>query len=385
MDEEVKKELLTAVDTSIKANLEEIVGKQVADKLETAVAKYRLDIVKNGGGLSEESKKGLDQDLRRIAANEKAAYLGNSDQTGGYLVPGEMHDEIIRIAATTGIIMRDAQKWPMQSETLEIPRYTGSVLQGSYQGEDDEGDETQNDIGEAVLQSKYWQTIIRVGNRLLKNSAVNLSDWFLVRAAEGLAYNIDLQGFMAGTSGVASPFIGLLASSDVTTQTMASGKTGFDKFDFAEATDAVAAIPTAAVSDGAFYFHRTVWAKIKAKKDATSGLYEFSQTNSNLMRFMKEQGINPVGVIDEYPVFTTDVLPTFSASASSTKFGVFANMKLALAFGDRGPMEIAKSTDATVGGKSLFRANQSAFRFSHEHALTMALPTAAVVLKTSGS
>lgn len=386
MDEALKKELFSAVDQAIKTNLDAIVGKEVADRVADAVKAARLDAAIKGGttALSADDKLAFIKDVQSIARGEKAAYLGSNDQTGGYLIPTELHNEILRIAATTGIIPRDARRWDMGSDTLEIPRYTGDVMQGNYQGEDEEGDETQNDLGEAVLQAKYWQTIVRASNRLLKNANVNLADWFLAMAAEGLAFRIDREGFMGGTY-AGSPFVGLLASGDVTTQTMASGKTGFDKFDVAEASDAIATIPTAAVGKGAFYFHRTVWAKLKGKKDSTSGLYEFSQQNSTLLRYFKENGINPVGMIEEYPVFTTDVLPKFSESGTSKKFGVFANMELALAWGDKGPMEVAKSTDATVGGKSLFRANQSAFRFSHEHAVAIALPQAAVVLKTAGS
>jgi HK97 family phage major capsid protein len=385
MDETLKKELMDAVDVSIKTNIEAIAGPAVAEAIEKKVKETRLAEALNGKTFLDNAVKlEFAQQIMAIASGEKAAYLGSSDQAGGYLLPAEVSAEIIRIAATTGIIMRDAQKWPMNADTLEIPRYTGSVMDFTYQGEDTEGDETQKDLGEAVLNVKYAQMIIRAGNRFLKNASVNMADWFLAMAGEALAYRIDKEGFMGGTF-PGSPFVGLLGSSEVTVQTMASGKTGFDKFDFAEATDAVAAIPTAAVQGGAFYFHRSVWAKLKAKKDATSGQYEFNQLNTALMSFLKENGIQPVGMIDNYPVFTSDVLPKFSDSAISTKFGVFANMKLALAIGDKGPMEVAKSTDATVGGKSMFRANQTAFRFSHEHALSVALPAAAVVFKTAAS
>lgn len=384
MEDTLKAEFKNIVDESIKANLEEIVGKEVADRVEDTLKKYRHDVKINGTSLSDETKMAFAKDVLAIARGEKSAYLGSNEATGGYLLPTEVHAEIIRIAATTGIIVRDARRWPMSEQSLEIPRYTGSVMQGEYQGEDEEGDETQNDLGEAVLAAKYWQLIIRAGNRLLKDANVNLADWFLAMAAEGLAYRIDREGFVGGTF-AGSPFVGLLQSPDVTVHTMTTGKTGFNSFDVVEASDVIALIPTAAVSGGAFYFHRTVWAKLKGKKDGTSGLYEFSQQNSNLLRFYKENGINPVGMIEEYPVFTTDVLPAYSASAVSTKFGVFANMGLALAWGDKGPMEVAKSTEATVGGKSLFRANQTAFRFSHEHAISVALPAAAVVIKTAAS
>lgn len=228
-NEELKRELKAIVDESIKSNIAEIAGDEIAEKVHEAVKGYRLDQAINGKTLADEDKVAFVKDVIGIVRGEKAAYLMANDATGGYLVPTEVHAEIIRIAATTGIIVRDARRWAMNETTLEIPRYTGAVMQGEYQGEDEEGDETQNDLGEAVLAAKYWQTIVRASNRLLKNANVNLADWFLAMAAEGLAYRIDREGFMGGTY-AGSPFVGLLGSAEVTTHTMTTGKTGFDEF-----------------------------------------------------------------------------------------------------------------------------------------------------------
>jgi HK97 family phage major capsid protein len=381
----LKEELFGHVDIAIKENLDKIVGPLAAEKIAEVVKEARLSALITGDkGLADDAKLAFVKDVQAIARGEKAAYLGSSDQSGGYLLTTEVHNEILRIAKTTGLIVRDARNWPMGTDALEIPVYTGATLQGNYQGEDEEGDEEYNDIGEVVLQSKYWQTIIRAGNRLLKNANVSLADWFLAMAAEGLAYRIDREGFMGGTY-AGSPFVGMLAdASGSTVQTLGSGLTGFEDITPEEASIAIGSLPTAALQDAAFYFHRTVWARIRTQKDG-SGRYVFNQDNTMLATMRRESGIQPVGALLDYPVFTTDVLPAYSASAASTKFGVFANLKLALAFGDKGPMEVAKSTDATVGGKSLFRANQTAFRFSHEHALTQVLPEASVALKTAAS
>lgn len=385
MNEELKKELFGAVDESIKSNLEAIVGPKVAEEVAKTVRTMRIESAVQGRdvtGLDNETKRSFAEGIRAIATGEKAAYLEQNDQTGGYVVPTEVHQGILRIAATVGLIARDARIWSMGSDSLEIPRYTGSVMQGEYIGEDEEGDETQNDIGVARLFAKQWIAIFRLSNALLADASVSLADWLMAMAAEGLAYRLDREGFMGGTY-AGSPFVGLLASGDVTTQTLGSGKTGFNTFDPLEAAIAIGTVPTAALPDGAFYFHPTVWARLKGKQDSTSKEYDFRQDNSPLMSFQKENGLSPVGNIQGYPVYTTDVLPAFSASAISTKFGVFGNLKLALAVGDRGPMEIAKSTEATVGGKSLFRANQTAIRFTHRHAVSIQLPAAAVVLKTA--
>ena len=379
MDEKLKEELFTAVDESVKKNIEEIVGTQVADRIEKAVSKMRVD-QRNGVGLDNETKLAFARDVAAIARGEKAAYLATSDQTGGYLIPEETHNEILRIAATTGIIARDARRFPMGAPELTIPRYTGSVMQGEYVGEDSEGSETQNDVGVARLIAKQWMTIFRVSNILLADASVSLSDWLMGMAAEGLAYRFDREGFQGGTY-AGSPFVGVLASSDVTVQTMATGNTGFDKLTLPEASDAIGALDTSMLGDAAFYMHRTVWAKLRAR--STNGVFEYGQ--SNLASQAKQSGIQPSGQILGYPVYTTDVLPAYSSSAISTKFAVFGNLGKAIAIGDRGPMEVAKSTDATVGGKSLFRANETAFRFTHRHAISLALPAAAVVLKTSAS
>lgn len=385
--EELKSELRTAFDQSMKENLETVVGPKVAEAVEKKVSDLKLERALSGNdktGLSTDMKKQFADEVRAVARGEKAAYLSDSDQAGGYLVPTEVHNGIIRIAETTGHVTRDARRWPMSSDTLEIPRYTGSVMQGEYIGQDEEGSETQNDLGVARLQVQQWINIMRVSEAMLQDANVDFTDWLMSMAAEGFAYRLDREGFVGGTF-TGSPFVGLLQSGDVTTQDLASGKTSFADFDPAEASEAIGAIKTSALPGAAFYFSPSTWAQIRAQKDSTSGEYVFSQHNVNFAVLQRENGIQPVGNIYGYPVYTTDVLPAFSTDGVSTKFGVFGNLGLALAWGDRGPMEIAQSTDATVGGKSLFRAKQRALRFAHRHAISLALPAAAVVFKTAAS
>ena len=44
--------------------------------------------------------------------------------------------EYVRIAASVGTIMKQCQMWPMKTDELCIPNYTGSFLTGSYIGVD---------------------------------------------------------------------------------------------------------------------------------------------------------------------------------------------------------------------------------------------------------
>jgi HK97 family phage major capsid protein len=380
MPDELKAELKSVVDVSIKENLETIVGPRVAEAVEKKVDELRFERFATGtdkSGLTPDQKVKFMEDVK-----VKAPYVSSSDQAGGYLVPTEVHAGIIRIAETTGLVVRDSRRWPMSSDELEIPRYTGSVMQGEYIGQDEEADETQNDFGVARLNVKQWINIFRMSNALLQDANVDVADWLMSMAAEGFAYRLDREGFVGGTF-AASPFIGLLQSGDVTVQTLGSGLTGFEDLTPAEAAKAIGSVASAALPGSAFYFSPSTWAQIRSQK--SGDIYVFNQDNTAMASFNKENGISPVGMIWGYPVYTTDVLPAYSASAISTKFGVFGNLKLAVAWGDRGPMEIAKSNDATVGSKSLFRTNQTALRFTHRHAISLALPAAAVVFKTAAA
>lgn len=397
MDETLKKELVETVGTSIKeleatvtANIKSDIAKElgdtVAENVEATVKKMRLDRLMYGkdvSGVSDEKKLEFVNEIRALVRGEKAAHFEYSDQAGGYLVSPELYDGILRIAATSGLVARDARKFSITSDELEIPRYTGSVLQGEYLGEDEEGDETAVDIGVARLFIKNWQTIFRLSNALIADARVDVADWLMSLAAEGLAYRLDREGFVGGTY-AGSPFVGLLATaSEVPTFTMASTHDAFEDFGIADAADAIGTVPTSVVKGAAFYFHRTVWAKIRQRN--TSGVFEFGQANSNMVSQATIDGIKPVGEILGYPVYTTDVLPAQSGSTNSTKFGVFGDLSQMLAWADKGPMAVLKSEHATVGGKSLFRANQVAYRMTHRHGITQLLPSAGVVIKTAAS
>lgn len=379
MPDELKKELFTKVDEGIKAAVAETVGPVVAERVAEAVKEARLQAALTGEKtLDAESKKAFAADIKSIATGEKAAYLTVNDQTGGYLIPTEVHSEIMRIAETTGIVAREATRFGVSD--IEIPIYTGAVMQGSYVGEDAAGSETQNDLGVARLKSAQWMNIVRLSNKLISKANVPVAEWLMGLIGEGLAYRFDREGFVGGTY-AGSPFVGLLGSDAVATQTLATGLTGFEDVTLDEASTAIGAIPTSALGNAAFYFHRTVWAKIRTQKSGDN--YVFGQ--SNLASLRRENGLQPVGEILGYPVFTTDVLPAYSTSGTSKKFGVFGNLKAALAIGEDGPMSIARSENAVINGVSTFERNQTAMRFTHDHAVSVMLPGAAVVLQTAAS
>ena len=385
-------EMKSIVDQSIKDNLGDVVSAQVSETVKGIVSKMRVDRALYGSdasGISDEQKLALAEDFKNIANGKlfngqaKAAILSSSDEAGGYLIPTELYNGILRVAASAGIVARDAMRMPMGTTSMDVPRYTGADLEGSYVGEDTEGTESTVTFGDAKLVAKTWMVLIRVSNTMLNNTSVNLTDWLIGLIAEGLSVKLDKEGFKGGTF-AGSPFVGLLGSTDVTVYTLPTGHDTFAEFDMDDASDVIAQMPESLLNGAAFYFNRTVWAKIRQKKD-TAGAYVVGANGGIVAMNFKKEGIQPAGEMWNFPVFTTDQLPTNAQTDVSTKFGVFANLAKALIIGDRGSMTVAQSDSATVGGKNVFAANQKAIRVTHDHAIAIGLPTAAVVIKTSAS
>lgn len=389
---QLKEVMGNVFDQMMQEKLAPFVGDLTAQKTKEIVEKLRAERNVFGHdrtGLTEKQKKDFAEVVKAAAlklqvdtkANE--ALLEEQDNRGGILVSREVANAIVRIAASVGVVMSQAAKWDLTTDELGIPSYTGSFLEGEYLGVDTGGSLTALTFGAANLVVKKWQLAFVVGNDLLVDASVNLADWLLALGGEALANMVDKQTFV----GVGSPFIGLQTNSDVATWTMPTGGTGFDKFNpIADASDVIGQLEESVLDGAAFYFHRTVWAKIRAAKDGAGNyILPFGGVASPavLANNPTGGGVKPAGEILGFPVFTVRHLPAFSASGTSKLFGVFGNMK-AQAYGDKGEMRVSQFESGNFSGEIALK-DQRALVYKHRHALVTALAAAFVNIKTSAS
>ncbi|HVB33720.1 MAG TPA: phage major capsid protein [Patescibacteria group bacterium] len=328
--------------------------------------------------------RGFREGALKVKANE--ALIEEQDNRGGYLVEPEVADAILRIAASVGTIMKQCQKWPMKTDELGIPNYTGSFLTGSYVGVDLPGTVTGLTFGQAVLIARKWQLAFTVGNDLLADASVQLADWLLAMAGEALANMIDQQGFIGGTATTApGPFVGILNAANTQTYTLASGTT-YASFDVIKDSSAMIGLLEESILEGAaFYMHRTVWAALRTQ-EGSNGLpvLLFGGLASPATLDIDPTGgpIRPAGSILGFPVYTNRWLPTNTASSQAgTAFLIFGNMKAA-AFGDKGDMRVAQFESGSFGGKEIALSDQRGIVYKHRHAFVVVLPQAFVVCKT---
>ena len=391
MDEKTLKELegklVTAVDQVLEQKLEKAISPVVAAETKKIVEQMRIERALFGidrSGLSDDQKMEFAKNVKILAKGAYRAKAGElieeQDNTGGYLVAVDVANAIQRIAASVGLVLSQAQKWNLKSDELDIPAYTGAFLEGDYLGLNAAGTNTALTFDQARLIAKKWQLAFVVGNDLVADASVNLADWLLALGGESLANRIDREGFNGG-SFANSPFVGVLNHPNVPVFTLAAGHTSFASFDIADASDAIAQVEESTLDGAAFYFHRTVWAKIRSQKD-TAGNYIFGYVNTNFGEQVKPSGIKPQGYILGFPVYTTRHLLANSASATATKFAIFGNLK-AMAYGDKGELRVVQANAGTFGGKEIALADQTGLIYKHRHALVVTLPAAFVILKTA--
>lgn len=414
--EKIKSTIDQAIDESFQKKLEPMIGDVAAKKAREIVDSMKMQqymFGKDISMLSAKQKKDFVHVVQAtvgmtgvdLKANE--ALIEEQDNRGGYLVSREVADAILRIAASVGTVMSQAMKWPMKTDELGIPNYTGSFLTGAYLGVDTAGTVTGLTFGQAVLIAKKWQLAFVVGNDLLSDASVNLADWLLALAGEALANMIDSQAF----AGTGAPFVGILefasgsqgTGTNTTLYTLSSGKTKFsntntstpDGFEVLVDGSAMIGNLEESILDGAaFYCHRTVWALLRVQKDTAgnfilplAGISSIAGLASPLAIDPTGGPIRPAGQILGFPVYTNrwmPALPANNAASAATVFLIFGNLK-ATAFGDKGELRVAQFESGAFGGKEVALADQRGIVYKHRHAFTVVLPQAFVVAKTAAA
>jgi HK97 family phage major capsid protein len=393
----------SSMNEIIGEKLTTLVGSQVADNVKSIVEKMRIDQVvnrKDVSGLTDKQKKDFAEVAiamaRKMTIDTKAneALIEQQDNRGGYLVSVEVAAAILRIAASVGTIISQAQRWDMKTDELGIPNYTGSYLTGAYLGVDTAGAVTGLTFGQALLVAKRWQLAFAIGNDLLADASVNLADWLLAIAGESLANMIDQQGLV----GTGAPFVGILNNSAIQTLPLASGKVymvstnattpnGFEVL--VDGSNMIAKLEESILDGAAFYMHRTVWAALRAQKDSAGNyILPYAAWAPEALTNIPGGGpIKPAGYILGYPVYTNRWMPTLvttTLAGSPTQFILFGNME-AVAFGDKGEMRVEQFMSGAFGGKEIALADQQAIVYKHRHALVLALPQAFVAAVTANS
>jgi HK97 family phage major capsid protein len=313
-------------------------------------------------------------------ANSIAMFKSLTEGTnanGGFLVPEEFASEVNRVVEDYGLVAKLARKFPMNSDTLNVPRLASSVTI-YYAGEATAGTASQPVFENVQLLAKTAIGLTPMSNELLADANVSVVDLLTELFAEAIAGDLDLQG-LVGTG----TFTGILADTGVTVVQPSAGNSTFTLCSTVDnMRDLIANVKPWSLQGAGYIMHRTIWALLQKSKASTSGEYFGSAVNPMLTGTNQGFPTAQAGTLWGYPVYLSDKMP--STTAISTKYVIFGNLKH-LYVGMRQEMAVSISSEGVIGGVSLFETNQSAVRVITRHAVAVGLPTAFAVLKTSAS
>jgi HK97 family phage major capsid protein len=276
---------------------------------------------------------------------------------GGYLVPIQFSNEIIKLVDEYGVFRRYSRIRPMTTDTLLVPRRSGGLTAYAI-GEGVDITESTKSWDQVSLVARDWGVLARMTNNLSEDAIISVADDLAWEIAYALAYAEDQCGFIGdGTStyhGIVGVSPALKTAAGTPTTTSAGG---------------VIVGAGNAMSELTLANHNDVVGKCPAYARAGARWYCSSYYFSSVMqKLMYAAGGNTVGNIAGgsgmqflgYEVVTTEVLP--ASDANSQIVCLFGRLDMATSFGDRQMLRLAFSDSATIGSVNVFERNEMAVR-----------------------
>jgi HK97 family phage major capsid protein len=272
---------------------------------------------------------------------------------GGFLVPEEFDNEIIRLVETYGVIRQIARISPMMSDTKARRRRTGG-LTANFVGEGSAGSNSNKTWDRVNLVAKKIMAITTMSSELNEDSVINLGDDLAWEIGQAFATKEDSCGIDGDGTSTYGGITGLKAALVAATASLITGASGtaasWAGVTLANFHSMIGLLPqyaeapeTGWLCSKAFFstvMQRLIYAAGGATTDALAG-----PTSRTFLG---------------YPVTISQTMPT--AAGTAEVVCAFGSGRQAIDFGDRRGMSIAFSTDATVNSESMFETDSIAVR-----------------------
>lgn len=293
----------------------------------------------------------MDNGLLNVAHGE-----GGSDTTGsGVLVPDEFGTSLILLREAYGVARRLFSVIPMSSDTRSEPRQLTNLI-AYFTGENAAGTESNLTFDNVTLVAKKLMVMARLSNELNADNAIALGDrligeiaWAFANKEDECAFNGDGTSTYGGMTGVRSRLAELTAGT-APGLILGSGNL-WSELTLSDFNNVAGALPQYAdVPGAAWVCHKTFYYSVMQKLALAAG-------GTQAMEVMN--GVD-VPVFLGYPVVMSQVYPSTQANSQiPVTFGAY---NLAAKFGNRGQEQIAFSTQAVIGGESMWERDQIGVR-----------------------
>lgn len=383
-DEEAEEKALREMITK---DIQETVGKKVDKLADRLVEKFmagateqrKKALAGNGNGGRRDPQAETRKFFKALLSGDqmalKALSNGNNAE-GGYLVPVELRNEIVRIANDTyGVARRDMRYIPVSGpgNTFPVPNLASGV---TVYWTDEKVKKRSSQPGFGLLQAtlKKLAVIVPWTDEWYEDVGIDVNGLIGDLVAESMAMEEDIQFF----TGNGTIFTGILNNANVVKVTLPTG-TGPAEITADDLLNMINAAPASIKKTGKFYLSSSVLAVIQKVKD-TTGRYIWGGPT----------GDTP-GTIWGRPYEIIDAMDAVGDVATGEAFIIFTDLRKTAMFFDKKQIRVKQLTEATITDVdnstvlNLAQQDMSALRFVERVGYVLALPKGVVVLVVSSS
>ena len=255
----------------------------------------------------------------------RATMTENTNTAGGFLVPDEMSSALIRMRETRGVFPQFANRVPMGSDSLQVPRLLSDAT-AYWVGEGAEITASDPTLGAAILRANKLAGLCKISSELDEDAVIAVGDMVTSSMAYAMADAVDSAAFLGDGTSTYGGVVGLKnaihANATVTSATGNDAANNQDLVDFEAVAGAYPDYPGA--SPRWFMSKPVFYASAARLADAAGG-----NTNQTIAGGASETTF--LG----YPVTFVSVMTKTTTTLASTIIAYFGDLRLGASYGTR--------------------------------------------------
>jgi HK97 family phage major capsid protein len=262
--------------------------------------------------------------------------MGTSENSkGGFLVPDEMSQALIRLREERGVFPQYANRIPMGADIIRIPRLLSDVS-AYWVGEGAALTASDATLGSAELMARKLTALTTVSSELDEDAVIEIGNMITQSMAYAMADKIDEAGFNGDGTSTYGGVLGLknaLASGAI--HDALSGNTGASTLDLEDFESVLGKYPQYPGASPRWFMNAAVYyASAFNLMNAAGG-----NTNITLA-----SGVS-MPMFLGFPVTFAQVLPSTTGASVSTILAYFGDLRLGAAYGVRRSVRTEVTTD----------------------------------------
>ena len=261
--------------------------------------------------------------------------VSNDNGAGGFLVPDEMQRAIIRLREERGVFPQFANRVPMGSDIITVPRLLSDVT-AYWVGEAAEITASDAGLGGAELMARKLGAITKVSTELDEDAVVEIGDTITQSMAYAMADKVDDAAFNGDGQSSYGGVLGL--KNALHANAIADAASTHDsalELDLDDFHAVLAKYPQYTAASPRWFMHSAVYF------DACHNL--MAAAGGNTMMSLAD-GLQ-VPMFLGYPVTFVQVMPSNTGTLASTIVAYFGDLRLGAAYGVRRSVRTEVSRD----------------------------------------